>query len=83
VCSAGGEWCRTPKTHPMGACFRYPAEGEWREWMGGRGAKHIEHAQTGVFNVFEGGHKVEEAPNMKTSPSGLVFVFCRWGGAGV
>jgi len=26
-----------------------------REWMDGRGAKHIEHAQTGMFDMFEGG----------------------------
>ena len=62
-----------------------------QEGNGGGDAEHIEHAQTDIFDVFgvsgwvfEGGHKVEEAPNMKTSPDGLVFVFGtgRWGGAG-
>ena len=31
------------------------------EWMGGRGTEHIKHAQTGVFDVFEGGCRVGEA----------------------
>ena len=29
--------------------------------MGRRGAEHVEHARLGVFDVFEGGRKVEEA----------------------
>jgi len=51
--------------------------------MGGRGAGHIEHTQMGVFDVFEGGRKVGEAPSTTTCPSGLVVVFGRWGVAGV
>ena len=45
------------------------------EWLSGRGAKHVKHAQIGVFYVFEGVCGVGEALNTKTSPPGCIFVF--------
>ena len=63
------------QTEPIWACFHVRQVG----W-GGRGAEHIEHAQTGVFDVFEGVRKVGEAPNTKTCPGGRVFVFKGRGG---
>jgi len=43
--------------------------------MGGTGAEHIEHAQMGMFDVFERRCRVEEA--------GVVGLGCEWmGGRG-
>src|SRR5438445_10934063 len=58
----GWERCQTQKHTHLGL-FSCSAGvvGLGHEWMGGRGTKHIEHAQTGVF---EGGREVEEVPSM-------------------
>ena len=57
MCSAEGEWCRTPKTHLQ--CVL----GVLQEGNGGGDAEHIEHTQTDVFDVFGVSGWMGEAPN--------------------
>ena len=45
----GGLWVVRCKTHPDRHVLHV-----WEEGQGEGGSKHIEHAQTGVFYVFEG-----------------------------
>ena len=42
--------------------------------------KHVKHAQTGMFNMFEGVCRVGEEPNTKTCPPRCVFMFKGCGG---
>ena len=46
---AGGEWRRTPKTHPIGCVL-----GALQEENGEVDAKHVKHVHLDVFDVFEG-----------------------------